>query len=197
MGQKFTVVNENLLFKDATALCEFELMKDKNKYLLYFVSDLETYEDSLRVSKLVLDGEYFCLEDIDDESYDKVKSYIDSLLSGEVCKKEIKLSRADVKMEPNICQSIIEKGKEIECANVKDVWYALENISSEFFDNFVYVTELNKAMCDSLIKRNNIVNEDIKKESMKGNVSILLLTLFAVCFLTVLIFMGYGLIVNG
>lgn len=193
--QTFVTINENLIFKSATKLFDFFVPRDKNLYILYYVTDLEDNKNQLMVSYLEksTDSDYYYLRDIEDDKFRKVSIYIESLLEGDVSKKEIKIINDSYEFEPNTCQTIIEKDRHIDCQNICDFEYALKNISSSYFNSFIYLTDLNDALSNVINLRNNAIVSEMKKENIRGNVNIFLLTLFSVIFLTILIFMAFGL----
>ena len=194
MRQTFVVVNENLVFKNATILFSFAVPKDKNQYLLYYVSDMNDGSNKLLISELrESDNGKVFLFAVADERIAKIKSYIKALLEGESSKKEIRISKKEILFEENICQSIIETANDIECSNVLDIERAVNNIPDKYWETFEYVNDLNKVMYDYLVRENDYKNRQIEQENRRGNISVFLLTLFAVSFLTMLVFMGYGL----
>lgn len=195
----FVVINENLIFKEATKLFEFFVPKDDNRYILYYVTDLEDNKSNLMVSYLMkneMDG-YFYIKDLDDKQFDKISTYIDFLLLGNSSRKEIKIVDASSKFEPNLCQVVTEKDRYIDCDNISDIEYAIDRLDSKYFNNYIYINDLNEALYDVIVSRNNMVNFEREKENIKGNVNIFLLTLFSVVFLIVLIIMGFDLFYYG
>lgn len=194
--QTFAVINENLIFRNGTVLFSFFIPNCKNKYLLYYISDLENDEKKLLISQLVNANGFSHIVNIDEDDFDKIKSYIIDFINGNGGKKEIKISRKTINFEPNICQTIIESDRGIVCDNIENIEFALKTIKKDYLDCFVYINELNNAIYNCIVSKNKKENDIYVKESIKGNVNVFLLTLFAVIFLSVLIFMGYGELIN-
>lgn len=190
--QKFAVINENLVFKDATVLFSFNVPNNENNYLLYYITDLDTGKKKLMISRIVEEEHYSYIKDIKDKRFNNIKIYIEDLINGNAGKKEIKLNKNKINLEPNICQTITEKDRSITCNNIDDIEWALDNISLNYINSFVYINELNEAIYEVIMSRNKDMKDKNEKENIKGNINIFLLTLFSVSFLIVLIFMGYA-----
>lgn len=194
--QSFTIINENLIFKQATVLFSFCVPNNENKYLLYYVTDLDNGAKKLLISRLVDNEDYVYIKDIKDKRFNNIKIYIDSFINGNSGKKEIKINRDKINLEPNICQVITEKDRDVMCKNIEDIEWALNNIKDENIDGYIYIKELNDIVYKLIKSRNEDISKEIEKENIRGNVNIFLLTLFAVIFLGVLLVMGYREFIN-
>ena len=194
--QTFTIINEKLMFKEATVLFSFSIPNNENEYVLYSVSDFDSKNKSLFVSRIVKEEEYFYIKDIKEKRFGNIKSYIEDFINGKGGKKEIKLSRENINFEPNKCQNVSEEGREIKCNTINDLEWAINKLDDNLFDMFIRLEELNDSIYNLIVIRDKDIIRNKEKENIKGNINIFLLTLFAVIFLSVLLFMGYAEFIN-
>lgn len=194
--QTFTVINEKLIFKQATVLFSFSVPNNENKYVLYYISDFDNGNKKLCLSRVVEGDVYSYIKDIKEKRFNNIKSCIDSLINGSGGKKEIKLDKNRINFEPNVCQNIVEEGRHIKCNNIDDIEWAINNLENNYFDEFIYIKELNNCIYNLIVNRNEKVLKGKEKENIKGNINIFLLTLIAVVFLGILLFMGYAEFIN-
>ena len=194
--QTFTIINEKLMFKEATVLFSFSIPNNENEYVLYSVSDFDSKNKSLFVSRIVKGEKYFYIKDIKEKRYGNIKSYIEDFINGKGGKKEIKLSRENINFEPNKCQNVSEEGREIKCNIINDLEWAINKLDDNLFDKFIRLEELNDSIYNLIVIRDKDIIRNKEKENIKGNINIFLLTLFAVIFLSVLLFMGYAEFIN-
>ena len=192
--QTFTIINEKLMFKEATVLFSFSIPNNENEYVLYSVSDFDSKNKCLFVSRIVKEEEYFYIKDIKEKRFGNIKSYIEDFINGKGGKKEIKLSREIINFEPNKCQNVSESGRKIKCNIINDLEWAINKLDDNLFDMFIRLEELNDSIYNLIVIRDKDIIRNKEKENIKGNIN--LLTLFAVIFLSVLLFMGYVEFIN-
>ena len=79
--QTFTIINEKLMFKEATVLFSFSIPNNENEYVLYSVSDFDSKNKSLFVSRIVKGEKYFYIKDIKEKRFGNIKSYIEDFIN--------------------------------------------------------------------------------------------------------------------
>lgn len=193
----FTVINESLVFKDGIPIVTFTLGKDKNKYLLYYVSDYDTSEKKLLVS-LVLEDErgFDYLADIEEEERKKVIKIISELVNSDGdSKRKIRINFCKEKLsfEENVCQIANENDSLVVCSNILVVGEVINYLASNYEEGILLEEAIDKYQ-NYLIEKKERMEALQKREMMKGNASVFLLTLFAVLFLIVCCFMGVAML---